>query len=88
MRHRDILTQKICNMESQNMPFEAWQLVQAKEIIKWIKENCNFSINSLNTLELVEDILFDAAYNKLGLKPIGKCTIKELQDELKRRGGA
>lgn len=75
-------------MESQNMPFEAWQLVQAKEIIKWIKENCNFSINSLNTLELVEDILFDAAYNKLGLKPIGKCTIKELQDELKRRGGA
>lgn len=75
-------------MESQNMPFEAWQLVQAKEIIKWIKENCNFSINSLNTLELVEDILFDAAYNKLGLKPIGKCTIQELQDELKRRGGA
>lgn len=75
-------------MESQNIPFEAWQLVQAKEIIKWIKENRNFSINSLNTLELVEDILFDAAYNKLGLKPIGKCTIKELQDEIKRRGGA
>lgn len=75
-------------MESQNMPFEAWQLVQAKEIIKWIKDNYNLSINSLNTLELVEDILFDAAYNKLGLKPIGKCTIKELQDELKRRGGA
>ena len=75
-------------MESQNMPFEAWQLVQAKEIIKWIRENRNFSINSLNTLELVEDILFDAAYNKLGLKPICKCTIKELQDEIKRRGGA
>ena len=75
-------------MESQNMPFEAWQLVQAKEIIKWIKDNYNLSINSLNTLELVEDILFDAAYNKLGLKPIGKCTIKELQDEIKRRGGA
>lgn len=75
-------------MESQNMPFEAWQLVQAKEIIKWIKENYNLSINSLNTLELVEDILFETAYNKLGLKPIGKCTIKELQDEIKRRGGA
>lgn len=75
-------------MESQNMPFEAWQLVQAKEIIKWIKDNYNLSINSLNTLDLVEDILFDAAYNKLGLKPIGKCTIKELQDEIKRRGGA
>lgn len=68
------------------MPFEAWQLIQAKEIIQWIRENCKFGISSLNTLELVESILFDVAHNKLGLKPIGKCTIQELQEELKKRG--
>ena len=73
-------------MDSKNVPFEAWQLIQAKEIIKWFRGNLNFSMNSLNTLELVEGILFDEAYNKLGLKPIGKCTIQELQDELKKRG--
>ena len=73
-------------MDGKDVPFEAWQLIQAKEIIKWFRVNLNFSMNSLNTLELVEGILFDEAYNKLGLKPIGKCTIQELQDELKNRG--
>ena len=73
-------------MDGKDVPFEAWQLIQAKEIIKWFRVNLNFSINSVNTLELVEGILFDEAYNKLGLKPIGKCTIQELQDELKKRG--
>lgn len=73
-------------MDGKNVPFEAWQLMLAKEIIKWFRVNLKFSMNSLNTLELVEGILFDEAYNKLGLKPIGKCTIQELQDELKKRG--
>ena len=73
-------------MDSKDIPFEAWQLIQAKEIIQWIRENSKFGISSLNTLELVESILFDVAYNKLGLKPIGKCTIQELQEELKKRG--
>ena len=73
-------------MDIKNVPYDAWQLIQAKEIIKWLRENSNFSMNSLNTLELVEGILFDVAYNKLGLKPISKCTIQELQDELKKRG--
>lgn len=73
-------------MDSKDIPFDAWQLIQAKEIIKWFRANLNFSINSLNTLELVESILFDEAYSKLGLKPISKCTIQELQDELKKRG--
>lgn len=73
-------------MDSKDIPFEAWQLILAKEIIKWFRVNLNFSMNSLNTLELVESILFDEAYSKLGLKPISKCTIQELQDELKKRG--
>ena len=73
-------------MDSKDIPFEAWQLIQAKKIIKWIRENGKFGISSLNTLELVESILFDVAHNKLGLKPIGKCTIQELQEELKKRG--
>lgn len=73
-------------MDSKDIPFDAWQLIQAKEIIKWFRANLNFSMNSLNTLELVESILFDEAYSKLGLKPISKCTIQELQDELKKRG--
>ena len=72
-------------MADLNIPYEPWQLIQAKEIVSWIRNNGNFSINSLNTLELVEDILFNEAYSKLGLKPIGKCTIQELQEELKRR---
>ena len=73
-------------MDSKDIPFEAWQLILAKEIIKWFRVNLIFSMNSLNTLELVESILFDEAYSKLGLKPISKCTIQELQDELKKRG--
>lgn len=73
-------------MDSKDIPFEAWQLIQAKEIIKWIRENSKFGISSLNTLEIVESILFDVAHNKLGLKPISKCTTQELQEELKKRG--
>ena len=73
-------------MSNNDIPFDAWQLIQAKEILKWFRANLNFSMNSLNTLEVVESILFDEAYSKLGLKPISKCTIQELQDELKKRG--
>lgn len=70
-----------------DIPFEAWQLIQAKQIIGWIKDNCQWGITSINTIELIEDILFNSAHTKLGLKPIGKCTIQELQEELNRRLG-
>ena len=60
-------------------PFEAWQLIQAKEILKWVRDNSQFGINSINLIEIIEDSLFDIAHAKLGLKPIGKCTIQELQ---------
>ena len=39
----------------------------------------------ISSLERIENQLFDLAYKKLGLKPIGKCTIQELQEELKKR---
>ena len=68
-------------------PFNAWQLIQAKEILKWVKDNSQFGINSINLIEIIEDLLFDIAYAKLGLKPIGKCTIQELQEELNKRLG-
>lgn len=68
-------------------PFEAWQLIQAKEILKWVRDNSQFGINSINLIEIIEDLLFDIAHAKLGLKPIGKCTIQELQEELNKRLG-
>lgn len=68
-------------------PFEAWQLIQAKEILKWVRDNCQFGINSINLIEIIEDLLFNIAHAKLGLKPIGKCTIQELQEELNKRLG-
>ena len=40
----------------------------------------------ISSLERIENQLFDLAYEKLGLKPIGKCSIQELQEELKKRG--
>lgn len=71
----------------ENCPFEAWQLIQAKEILKWVRENSQFSINRINLIEIIEDLLFNIAYDKLGLKPISKCTIQELQEELNKRLG-
>lgn len=68
-------------------PFEAWQLIQAREILKWVRDNSQFGINSINLIEIIEDLLFDIAHAKLGLKPIGKCTIQELQEELNKRLG-
>lgn len=68
-------------------PFEAWQLIQAKEILKWVRDNRQFGINSINLIENIEDLLFNIAHVKSGLKPIGKCTIQELQEELNKRLG-
>ena len=73
-------------MTQEKCPFEAWQLIEAKEILNWVKVNSQFGIDSLNLIEIIEDLLFNIAHNKLGLKPISKCSIQELQEELKRRG--
>ena len=68
-----------------NCPFEAWQLIQAKEILKWVRSINDFGLNSTNVITSIEDVLFNIAYNKLGLKPISKCSIQELQEELNKR---
>ena len=49
--------------------------------------NSQFAINSINLIEIIEDLLFNIAHGKLGLKPISKCTIQELQEELNKRLG-
>lgn len=68
-----------------NCPFEAWQLIQAREILMWIRSETDLSINSSNVITGIEDSLFNIAYEKLGLKPISKCSIRELQEELNKR---
>lgn len=68
-------------------PFEAWQLIQAKEILKWVRSENDLGLNTTNVITGIEDLLFDIAHAKLGLKPISKCTIQELQEELNKRLG-
>lgn len=72
------MTQKEC-------PFEAWQLIQAREILQWLTEGKVMSLDKQSFLEKIEDTLFSIAYYKLGLKPIGKCSVEELQEELNKR---
>ena len=73
-------------MTQEECPFEAWQLIQAREILQWLTEGKAMSLDKQSFLERIEDTLFNMAYAKLGLKPIGKCSIEELQEELKQRG--
>lgn len=68
-------------------PFEAWQLIQAKEILNWIRSENDLGLNTTSVITGIEDLLFNIAHAKLGLKPIGKCTIQELQEELNKRLG-
>ena len=74
------MTQKEC-------PFEAWQLIQAREILQWLTEGTEMSLGKQTFLERIEDTLFNIAYGKLGLKPISKCSGEELQEELNKRLG-
>lgn len=72
-------------MNKKDCPYEAWQLIQAREVLTWVVKNVDFGINSISLIEIIKDLLFDIAHNKLGLKPISKCTIEELQEELNKR---
>ena len=74
-------------MTQEECPFEAWQLIQAKEVIQWLTEGKAMSLGKQTFLERIEDTLFLIAYKKLGLKPIGKCSVEELQEELDKRLG-
>jgi hypothetical protein len=44
-----------------NCPFEAWQLIQAKEILKWIRSENDLGLNTTNVITGIEDLLFDIA---------------------------
>lgn len=66
-------------------PFEAWQLIQVREVLQWLTKGQAISLDKQSFLENIEDKLFSIAYFKLGLKPISKCSIEELQEELNKR---
>ena len=74
-------------MIQKECPFEAWQLIQAREILQWLTEWKATTLGKQSFLESIEDTLFNIAYDKLGLKPIGKCSVEELQQELNKRLG-
>lgn len=76
----EVMTYKEC-------PFEAWQLIQAREVIHWLTKGKEMSLGKQSFLERIENTLFNIAYTKLGLKPICRCSIEELQEELNKRLG-
>lgn len=49
-------------------PFEAWQLIQAREILHWLTKGKAMILGKQSFLERIEDTLFNIAYDKLGLK--------------------
>lgn len=59
--------------------------MQAREVIQWLTEGKVMTLGKQTFLERIEDTLFNIAYKKLGLKPIGKCSVEELQEELNKR---
>lgn len=73
------------NEHIKHCPFEAWQLIQAAEVIQWLTKGKAISLGKQSFLEIIEDTLFNIAYTKLGLKPVGKCSVEELQEELSKR---
>ena len=74
-------------MVQKECPCEAWQLIQARQILQWLTEGTAISLGKQTFLERIEETLFNIAYDKLGLKPIGKCSVEELQEELNKRLG-
>lgn len=59
--------------------------MQAREVIQWLTEGKAMTLGKQTFLERIEDTLFNIAYKKLGLKPIGKCSVEELREELNKR---
>ena len=74
-------------MIKKECPFEAWQLIQAREILQWLTEGTAMSLGKQTFLERIEATLFNIAYKKLNLKSIRKCSVEELQEEFNKRLG-
>lgn len=70
-------------------PFEPWQFLEAKIILDWLWNNVpdaelqKWYMESIHTK--LDYYLFQYTYNKMGLKPIGQCSINEIEEELKKR---
>ena len=75
------------NCDKRECPFEAWQLLQARKILQWLTEGQAMSLGQSTFIERIEDALFQLSYTKLGLKPICRCSLEELQEELNKRLG-
>lgn len=56
-------------MIQEECPFEAWQLIQAREILHWLTKGKSMNLDKQSFLERIENTLFNIAYEKLGLKP-------------------
>ena len=74
-------------MTYKECPFEAWQLIQAREVIHWLTKEKEMSLGKQSFLERIENTLFFFFFKKIGLKPICRCSLEELQEELNKRLG-
>lgn len=70
-------------------PFEPYQFIEAKIVLDWLWHNVpdaelqKWHMESVH--ERLDYYLFNYFYNKMGLKPISKCSINELEEELELR---
>ena len=70
---------------------EAWIPISAYSIIKWLRENNDEDTIYISSqrvegaLDEIQDYLFNKGYSMLGLKPISKCSIEELEAEIRKR---
>lgn len=70
-------------------PFEPWQFIEAREVLEWLWNNVNDVELQKWHMEAIHDrlnyYLFNYPYNKMGMKPISRCSVSELEQEIKRR---
>lgn len=70
-------------------PFEPYQFIEAKMVLDWLWDNVHDGElqkwHMENTHNKLDYYLFNYAYNKMGLKPICKCSTNELEQELELR---
>lgn len=70
-------------------PFSPHQFIETKLVLDWLWQNVqDVELQKLymeNIHERLDYYLFNYFYNKMRLKPISKCSISELEQELELR---
>lgn len=70
-------------------PFEPYQFIEAKIVLDWLWHNVPDAELQKWHMEGVHErldyYLFNYFYSKMRLKPISKCSINELEEELELR---